>query len=361
MIFTVLIFIIVLSVLIFVHEFGHFITAKRSGMKVEEFGFGFPPRAWGIKRGETIYSINWIPFGGFVKIMGESGDKRDNPKSFSSKSAGKKALTLVAGVAMNMILAFVLLSVVNMVGLRIGLLDDQIPADATNIMVQVVQVSDNSPAQTAGLQIFDDITSITQNGVQTFVNEVLDVQDIINANKGKNITINVLRGNKEISINLVPRENPPADQGAIGISLSTTGIISYPWYKAVYHGIIDTWFVLSQTVVGYATIIKNLFTTGRAGMELSGPIGIAVITGQAARLGFTYILQFMAMISINLAVLNFLPFPALDGGRLLFVLIEKIKRKPISKRIEMMANSIGFALLILLMLYVTTKDILRFF
>jgi regulator of sigma E protease len=360
MILTIVVFILVLSVLIFVHEFGHFMTAKKSGMRVEEFGFGFPPRIWGKKKGGTIYSINAIPFGGFVKILGEDGQEKSNPQSFASKSAARRALVLFAGVAMNIILAFVLLSIVNMVGLRTGLTDGQ-TSGAKNIMVQVIEIADGSPAQVAGLEVLDNIKSITVAGIRTTVDGVDDVQNIVNANKGKSITINVQRGGREINLELTPRENPPANEGAIGVSLATTGIITYPWYEAIWHGIQDTWFILAQTAIGYATIIKNLFTTGQAGVQLSGPVGIAVITGQAARLGFTYILQFMSLISINLAVLNFIPFPALDGGRLLFVLIEKLKGSPISKKVENALNSFGFALLILLMLYVTTKDVLRFF
>lgn len=361
MILTIFVFIIVLSVLIFVHEFGHFITAKKSGMKVEEFGFGFPPRLWGVKKGETVYSINWIPFGGFVKILGESGEEENNPRSFSSKSATSRVLVLFSGVAMNVILAFFLLAIVNTVGLRIGFQDNEIDPSATNMMVQIVQVADNSPAQEAGIKVLDQIEGISVNGIETQIAKVADVQEMINANRGKDIILLIKRGSQKFSINLTPRENPPQGQGAIGISLSITGVVKYPWYKAVYKGAVDTWFILEETVIGYATIIKNVFTTGKAGIDLSGPVGIAVVTGQAARLGFTYILQFMALISINLAVLNFIPFPALDGGRLLFVLIEKLKGSPISKKIEAGLNSFGFVLLILLMIYVTTKDILRFF
>jgi len=361
MVLTVIVFIIVLSVLIFVHELGHFATAKRAGMKVEEFGFGFPPRVWGVKKGGTTYSINWIPFGGFVKILGEDGEDKDNPKSFSSKSAWRRAAVLIAGVAMNVVLAFVLLSVVNVVGLRVGFPDNEIPNNARNVMVQIIEVTDSSPARLAGLQVLDGIRGITINGAEQAVKNVSDVQNIISANKGKTVTIDIQRGNKQIGVNLTPRLNPPAGEGAIGVSLSNTAIVSYPWYRAIYHGARDTWLIILQTFIGYATIIKNIFTIGSPGMQLSGPVGIAVVTGQAARLGFVYILQFMSLISINLAVLNFIPFPALDGGRLLFILIEKIKGSPIPKRAESAINTVGFALLILLMIYVTTKDVIRFF
>ena len=160
---------------------------------------------------------------------------------------------------------------------------------------------------------------------------------------------------------MVPRINPPPGQGALGILLAETGIVKYPWYLAAIKGIENSFYILKETVIGYATIIKNLFVTGRAGVELTGPVGIAMITGQAARLGFAYLIQLMALISINLAVLNIIPFPALDGGRLLFVLIEKIKGSPVPKKIEAGINAAGFMLLIMLMIFITTKDLLKFF
>jgi regulator of sigma E protease len=361
MVLTVIVFIIVLSVLIFVHELGHFITAKRAGMKVEEFGFGFPPRIWGTKKGGTNYSINWIPFGGFVKILGEDGEKRNDSRSFSSKSAWKRVIVLAAGVVMNILLAFILLVFVNAVGLRVGFSDNDMPNNAKNIMVQIVEVVDGSPAQKAGLNVLDQIKGITVNGTETAITQVGQVQSIVSSNEGKNIVVDIQRGNQQIAVNITPRENPPAGQGAIGISLAMTGVIKYPWYRAIYQGGSDTWEIFKETAIGYATIIKNVFTTGRPGVQLSGPVGIAVITGQAERLGFAYLLQFMALISINLAVLNFIPFPALDGGRVLFIIIEKLKGSPIPRHVEMAVNTFGFALLILLMIYVTTKDILRFF
>lgn len=359
--FTLIIFIIVLSILIFVHEFGHFIVAKRAGMKVEEFGFGFPPRLWGIKKGGTVYSINWIPFGGFVKIFGEDGQGKKDRRSFASAKARIRVAVVVAGVAMNFLLAVVLLSVGNAVGLRVGLIDEVQIKQAKDVKVQIIQVAASSPAEKAGLLILDEIVGFKVGGKETSVKSVEEVQNFVSQNKGRKVTIVLRSGNQQKEKTLIPRAEPPAGEGALGISLATTGIIKYPWYQAVSRGAMDSVSALQVTAMGYAGIIKSFFTTGKTGAEISGPIGIAVITGQAARLGFSYLLQFVAIISINLMVLNIIPFPALDGGRLLFIGIEKLKGKPVSQKIENAVNTFGFALLILLMIYVTTKDIVKFF
>ena len=358
---TLIIFVVVLSILVFVHEFGHFITAKRAGMKVEEFGFGFPPRLFGIKKGETIYSINWIPFGGFVKILGESGEEKDNPQSFASKKAGVRSRVIVAGVAMNILLAILLLAVGNWVGLRVGLINDAQFGQAKDIKVQIIQVAEDSPAAQAGLRVLDEITVLSVGDQRIEIARVEDVQEFVNQNLGREVKMQTKSGDQSREVSVVPRINPPEGEGALGVSLAATGIIDYPWYEAIGRGVTDSVFILQHTAIGYATIIKNAVISGKAGVELSGPVGIAVITGQAARLGFTYLMQFTALISLNLAILNIIPFPALDGGRLLFIGIEKARRgKPVPKKIEAAVNSVGFALLIMLMIYVTTKDILKF-
>lgn len=356
-----IIFIIVLSVLVFVHEFGHFIMAKRAGMKVEEFGFGFPPRVFGVKRGETTYSLNAIPFGGFVKILGEDGQERDNPRSFANGKAGVKSGVIVAGVVMNFLLAVFLLTIGNAVGLRVGLVDEAMAERAKDIKVQIIQVAAGSPAEQAGLRMLDEIAGFKVNGDTMAVSNTSGVQEFVAQNTDREITMLIRSGKDLIEKKMVPRSNPPPGEGALGISLAATGLVKYPFPQSIIHGVTDSVNILGYTVMGYATIIKNVFVTGRAGVELSGPVGIAVITGKAAKSGFTYLMQFVALISINLAVLNIIPFPALDGGRLLFVGIEKLKGKPVSKKIEGAINSAGFALLILLMIYVTTKDVIKFF
>lgn len=359
--FTAIIFIIVLGVLVFVHEFGHFIFAKRAGMKVEEFGFGFPPRIWGKKKGETTYSINLIPFGGFVKILGEEGEERDNPRSFSFQPIGSRLLVIIAGVTMNFFLAVVLLMVTNFFGLRIGLIDDKIASVARDKQVQIIEVSKDSPADKGGLKLLDEVTGFKFGGSFQAVFSAEDVQSFVHENSGQTITMVIKRNNETLEKEIVPRVNPPEGQGALGVSLALTGVVSYPWYEAIWRGVYDAVILTMNTVIGYFILFKTLLFKGKLIADVSGPVGIATLTGQAARIGINYLMQFTAMISINLAVLNIIPFPALDGGRGLLIIIEKFKGSSINKKVEQVVNTVGFALLIALMVYVTTKDILRFF
>ncbi|PIR41889.1 MAG: RIP metalloprotease RseP [Candidatus Yanofskybacteria bacterium CG10_big_fil_rev_8_21_14_0_10_37_15] len=358
---TALIFIIVIGVLIFVHEFGHFIFAKRSGMRVDEFGFGFPPRIWGIKKGETIYSINLIPFGGFVKILGEDGEEKNNPRSFGSKSFGAKIKVIVAGVLMNFFLAVFLLMAVNFMGLRIGVMDNDMANQIADKKIQIIQVSENSPAQEAGLSLLDEIKGFRINDLTSTVSTVGEVQNLIKQNSGKSIVVLLERSGKLLEKEIVARENPPEGEGALGISLALTGVVTYPWYESIWRGVYDAIMITVNVVIGYGLLFKSLIFEGRLIADVSGPIGIANLTGQAARIGFNYLIQFTALISINLAVLNIIPFPALDGGRAVLLVIEKFRGLPVNKKIEQSINTVGFLLLLSLMVYVTFKDIVRLF
>ncbi len=356
---TAIIFIIVIGVLVLVHELGHFVMAKRAGMKVEEFGFGFPPRMIGWKKGETLYSINWIPFGGFVKILGEDGDERGS-RSFASASFLNRILVLLAGVVMNLILAAVLLMFVNFFGLRIGLVDGD-TGSAQNIKVQIVSIAEGSPAEKAGLQALDSIEGYRENGTVFPISTTEGVQSLVASHLDRPVLIQIGRGSEVVEKTLIPRSNPPEGQGAIGVSLALTGTVAYPWYEAIWRGISDAAFLTIATVKGYYSLLKTLFIHGKLMAEVSGPIGIASLTGQAARVGINYLLQFVAMISINLAVLNVIPFPALDGGRVVLLIVEKLKGSPVQKRVEGLINVVGFYLLVALMIYVTYKDIAKYF
>lgn len=385
---TLIIFIIVLGLLIFVHEFGHFIAAKKSKIKVEEFGFGFPPRIIGAykdpqskkyklvlpKKGKakkqlkavagqeneenfpaTVYSLNWLPIGGFCKMKGENGDGKSDPDSFSAKKAWQRVIVLAAGVAMNFALAALIL----MIGFKVGLpqaIDESNQNQARDTKVQIMSVAPDSPAQAAEVQIGDQIVSI--NGKQ--INNLDQVQKNIDKNKGQEINIELKRYNEEKEIKITPRENPPEGQGATGVGLVETGIVSYPWYTSIWKGIAATFNLTIAIIVGFAEIIKNLFTGTKISADVAGPIGIAVLTGQVTKMGFVYLLQFIALLSINLAIINLLPIPAIDGGRILFIFIEKIRRKPINQKIENLIHTIGFAILILLMVVVTFRDVFKF-
>lgn len=357
---TAIIFIIVIGVLVLVHEFGHFVFAKRAGMRVDEFGFGFPPRMFGWKKGETTYSVNWIPFGGFVKILGEDGDMR-GPRSFASASFTNRFLVLVAGVVMNFLLAAVLLMIPNAFGLRVGLVEGE-TGSAKEIKIQIVSIAQNSPAEIAGLQPLDTIKAYSADGSIVLVDSTQDIQQAVKTYGGRPLTLQIERGEGTIvEKTLTPRVNPPEGEGALGVALALTGEISYPWYEAIWRGISDAAFLTMHTVEGYYGLLKSLFVHGKLIADVSGPIGIASLTGQAARVGFNYLLQFVAMISINLAVLNIIPFPALDGGRVFLLIVEKLKGSPVHKNVEGWLNVAGFYLLVALMLYITYKDVAKFF
>ncbi|KKS27293.1 MAG: Membrane-associated zinc metalloprotease [Candidatus Yanofskybacteria bacterium GW2011_GWC2_41_9] len=359
--FTAIIFLVVISVLIFVHEFGHFVFAKRAGMRVEEFGFGFPPRLFGVKKGETVYSINLIPFGGFVKILGEEGGHAGEPGSFSAKSIWTRLSVVVAGVMMNFLLAVFLLMLGNFLGLRIGLVDDNLSANAKNKQIQIIRIAENSPAQIADLRLLDEIVGFKKENSVIYVSATKEVQDFVRENAGVKSVILIKRAGQPLEKEILPRKNPPEGQGALGISLALTGVVSYPWYESVWRGVYDAVILTINTILGYWMLIKTLLIKGKLMADVSGPIGIATMTGQAARIGLNYLIQFVAMISVNLAVLNIIPFPALDGGRAVTLIIEKIKGSPINRKVENMVNTAGFALLIVLMIYVTVKDLIRIF
>jgi len=354
---TLLIFIGVLAVLVLAHEFGHFSLARKFGVKVNEFGVGFPPRLFGWRRGETLYTINLIPLGGFVKIKGESGEFAEDQDSFAHKPVWQRSLILVGGVSMNFILATVLLSV----GLMFGLpqVTENLPANAKvkDHKVQIMSVLTNSPAAEASLQLGDEIYQINNESITN----VSQVQEIIGASQGEEITINTRRGQEERDVVVSPIILNETNGYGIGVALVSTGIVSYPWYSAFYRGAVDTGLMTKEIVVAFYQLLNNLITKQSLGMDISGPVGIAVITGQVAKLGFVYLLQFAALLSINLAVINVLPFPALDGGRLVFVLAEKLRRgKSISRKLEAIVHNIGFLFLIGLVIAVTYRDIVRY-
>ncbi len=353
---NILIFIVILALLVFVHELGHFATAKRFGMKVEEFGFGFPPRAKKlfVKDG-TLYTLNWLPLGGFVKIKGESGDYRDEQDSFASKKPWQRLIVLVAGVTMNIVLAWVLFSIGYTVGLP-QVVDNANARYMRDQKIQIIAVEPNSPAQTANLSVGDTIVAIDENRLD----EISLIQNYIGEKADQPVIINIQRGNELIKQEIIPQKFNDNDRAIMGVALVKTGIISYPWYQALWEAVKTTLFTTWQIILAFGNMLKNLFVTGTLGADIAGPVGIAVLTGQVVNLGFIYILQFAALLSINLAIINILPIPALDGGRVLFLGIEKILRRPINQKVEAIIHNIGFMLLMLLVVVVTFRDIGKF-
>src|SRR3989338_7384749 len=286
--------------------------ARRAGMRVDEFGFGFPPRLFGIKRGETIYSINWIPFGGFVKILGEDGDSRDNPRSFGAKPISARLKVIVAGVIMNFLFAVVLLILGNFFGLRIGLFDQEMIDKARDKKIQIIQIVRESPAEKAGLSVLDEIIGFKISGeffysdpAIVYTSSIEEVQKFTLDHVGQTVTMVLRRGSGEdglVDAEVETRANPPQGEGSMGIAMALTGVVSYPWYEAIWRGGYDGTILAYNIVYSYGLLFKTLFADGKLMGEVSGPVGIATITGQAAKIGFSYLMQFVALISINLAV-----------------------------------------------------------
>lgn len=357
MIQTIFTFIGVLAVLVLAHELGHFMMARKFGVKVSEFGIGFPPRIWGWRRGETLYSLNLVPLGGFVRIKGEAGEHVDDEDSFAHKPVWQRSLILVAGVAMNFLLAWFLLSAGFMWGLPQVVDDLPDGARVAEHKVQIMNVLPEAPAAKAGLQFGDAILSINGEEIAT----VGAVQQKVGSSGGETLTFDIRRGGEQQTVEITPLELTETGGYGVGVALVESGIVSYPWYSAVVRGLEAAAIMTKEIVIAFYQLIHNLLSGGGVSMDVSGPVGIAVLTGQVARLGFIYLLQFAAMLSINLAVINILPFPALDGGRLLFVLAEKIRRgRGVNRRLEAVIHNIGFLLLIFLVITVTYHDILRY-
>ena len=343
MLLTIVAFIGVIVVLIVAHELGHFITAKASGVKVEEFGIGFPPRLLSIRRGETRYSLNAIPLGGFVKMAGEEDPKV--PRSLASKSIGTRLLVLSAGPLMNALLPLLLFSIAFMV-----------PHDMVIGQVFVEEVAPNSPAAMAGIESGDTVLSVNDKPVHN----IGDLHRNFYLNLGKEVTILVEHSDSTTEeVQVIPRWKPPEGQGATGIVVSMLNptIVSHhePFWKAIPMGAsecIETFVLFKNAIIG--------MIIGATPVELAGPVGIAQLTGEVAKAGISPLLEFAGFISINLAIINILPLPALDGGRIVFVLLEWVRRgKRVSPKTEGLVHFIGFAMLMALILLITYQDIIR--
>ncbi len=359
MLITLLAFVIILSVLVLIHELGHFIVAKKLGIKVEEFGVGFPPRAFGKKIGETVYSINWLPIGGFVKLYGEDSagggkvgkqsladnGQEDIKRAFYARPLWQRMAVVTAGVIMNFLLAVVLISF---------LFSSQgVPLPSDNVIVS--GVSKNSPAEMVGIQNDDKILKINDREIKktdVFIEETKKL-------RGTEVTLLVLRGDKEFTVKLTPRVNPPKNEGAMGVSITNIVVKKYTWYEAPIYGTIEagkfSWLILS----GLGDMVVDLFTGGVKPESVAGPIGVAQLTGEAVRAGWFAVLWFVALLSLNLAVLNIMPIPALDGGRFFFMIIELVTRRKVNAKYEGYAHAAGLVVLLGLMVIITLLDLSR--
>lgn len=373
MFLTLVAFLLVLSLIVFVHELGHFWTARKFGVKAEEFGFGFPPRfggiykkdgKWKFVRGakevtdadDTIYSINWIPLGGFVKIKGEDGENQTDPDSFAAQAIWKRAVILLAGVTMNMITAVVLASIGFMIGLPQVLGDEGAKAIVYDRQIQVVEVLADSPAKKADLKTGDIILSI--NGKDFSTGE--ELQEYTNESKQEDITYKIKRGQDELEKQVALEIIPETEKLGAGIAIAEVGLVRYPIHLALWHGFESVVNLTQTIVVAFYDLLKGLILGQGVQAEIAGPVGIAALTGRVAHMGFVYLLQFTVMLSVNLAIINAFPFPALDGGRLFFLIIEKIKGSPVKREVEAIVHNLGFVLLMGLVLLVTFKDVAKY-
>lgn len=349
---AIFLFLIVLGILVISHEFGHFIAAKKSGVRVDEFAFGFPPKIFGYTKGETTYRFNLLPFGGYVKIHGEDddGETKNDPRSFTSKPIWVRSMIIVAGVVFNIALAWLVTVGGYMIGAPVS--SDSVPngANIKNVRVMVVGVQDNTPAQVIGLKPGDELIDFPV---------IKEAQDFIAANKGKEITLRYRRDGEELVAQVTPSVSPEAGKGALGIAMDEIGIVRLPIHKALWEGTKATYYKI--IIIGSALFdFISQAVRGAVGFDqVAGPVGIVAVTGSAAKLGLTFVLNLIALLSINLAIINILPLPALDGGRLLFLLIEKIKGSPVSPRFSAMVHGVGLIILLALMAVITYHDILK--
>lgn len=357
MILTIITFIIILALLILAHEFGHFVAAKKTGVKVEEFAFGFPPRLFSIKRGETQYSINALPLGGYVRMLGEL-EKSKNPRAFENQSRLKRFIISVSGVLMNVILAWVLITTGFIIGMSpIITPSSEIPGKVLSNEVIIYDFTDNSPAKTAGFKQGDIIKAISIGENTVAINSYAELSKTTADDAGKTVNISYQREDQTLKTEVAL--TGPAD-APLGVSLIERGVVRVPWYRAPYIAARETYRVGAFTFEFLGTYIHNLFSTGKAGEGVGGPVAIYTYTGVFLKMGILSLLQFVAMLSINLAIINILPIPALDGGRILFIIIESIaRRKLIKERVENIIHTMGFVFLLLLIALITYQDIVK--
>ncbi|MEK7118741.1 MAG: site-2 protease family protein [Patescibacteria group bacterium] len=358
---SVIIFIVVLLLLVLVHEFGHFIVAKKAGIRVDEFAFGFPPKLWSVTKGETTYALNALPLGGYVKIYGENLDEvkaADNKRSFVAQPRLIQGVVIVAGIVFNLLFAWFLFSAAFMVGVPA-------PADAgegytvKNPELMVTGTGDSSPAALAGIASGDVLKKLSDGETEVIATNADQVIAFIAPREGNIIMLSYERGGEEHAVAVTPVAGIVPDAAAIGIYMDTIGTLQLPPHLALWEGLQKTYQFTVMTTVGIAGFLRDALLGQSNFDEVAGPVGIVREVANAAGLGFTNLLLFAALISINLAVINIIPFPALDGGRLLFVLIEGAIRRPINPSIANVLNVAGFAFLMLLMVTVTYHDIVK--
>ncbi len=377
---TVIIFVAVLALLVFVHEAGHFITAVRNGVTAHEFGFGFPPRIVGVVKNDdgtwelvwrkqkkhyknTIFSLNWIPLGGFVRIKGEDGTDKD-PDSFAQQSAWVRFKILVAGVVMNIVAAYVLFVIALALGMPEPVADGTPGSFAQITQVGAAQNGEaTSPAEAMGVKIGDMPTRVCAGEECRQIDGATDLIAFSEQHQGDTVALTVRRGGEDLTLHGTLRDATLAQQhGAFGVGIATVRIADLTVLQILGGAAVQTWDFLVMILQGLGILLWNLITGAGLSADVAGPVGIAKMTGQAAVLGLAQLAHFAAILSVNLAVINVLPIPALDGGRILFIIIEKLRGgRPVNKNVEAVVHGVSFMALILLMVVVTVRDVLKLF
>ncbi len=370
--FSLFLFLVLLSVLVTIHELGHFVAARLLGVKVEEFGFGFPPRLMGFvkikgkwkmvgandqtKRTNTIWSVNWLPLGGFVRLKGEQESPNvDEPDTFAAQKPWKRLVILLAGVCMNWCLAACILSVGFMIGVPTSLHDVPAGAVVQQAHVEIEQVVDGSSAAKAGIQTGDQLQSVNGQSVQTSNEAQHLLQEA--GTLTQPAMFRVLRGTQSMDLSLTPQYVPQLGHPGFGVAMDDIGIVRFGPINAVVQGVVAAWRFTQLICSSLWSLVSTLVVHQRLNQDVSGPVGIAVMSAQVVRLGWWSFMQFAALLSLNLAIVNVLPIPALDGGRVIFVLIELVRRKKVSVRIEDLFHRVGFGLLLTMIILVTLKDL----
>ena len=361
---SIILFLIILFVLVLAHEWGHYITAKFFKMPVEEFGFGFPPRAMKLfKRGETLFTLNWLPLGGFVKITGEDplGEKDDNPRLFSNQPWYAQAIVLCAGVFMNFILAWLLISGSYIAGSPTAYSEIKAENRATVVPeLTIIQVLPDSPAENQGLLLGDVVTKVCNVSGSCPVNANATRDELISfirATGESPLTFTVARQKEPKEIIVTPKVE--TDTAMIGVMVEQVALQKLPVGEALVEGFKATYSISYLIIKTFVNLITDTLHGTADIKNLTGPIGLVGSVGSAYDVGFGYLISLTALISLNLAVINLVPFPALDGGRLLIVILEAILRKKIAPKFIGALNTVGFFLLIGLMLLVSYHDVVR--
>lgn len=359
-------FIFVFSLIVFFHELGHFTAAKKTGVRVDEFAFGFPPKIWSRKKGETTYAINAIPLGGYVKLHGE-GDESKDPDSFASKPAPKRILILAAGVIMNLVLAWLILLGSYVIGMQ-PIIPDMARHEniINNLKVTVIEVEKDTPAAREGLQKGDVIKKVEDQEIVLSDEMILKLQEKIAKEENQKVKVTVDRNGQvfekefETYKSKVKSGDKEVEVNRIGIVLEDQGKIRAPFFTAIKISTFEVWNITKLTFIGLGDLFAKLISNFTITENATGPVGMFVITGSYANQGFSSLFQLAALLSIAVGVFNILPIPGLDGGHILVTLLETISKRTFSVKIKNLIQLAGFGALILLVIIITFKDLFRF-